>query len=238
MNIHTLGTLDGLFCKVCNIFSKVKRTDRLIQYSPPRTGSTVVWQIMNQIFPGREIKKTHTPSEVLQSNSWSIITFRDPVDTAISRFRISCDPQNFKSGKYSWSVMEKEILLTQKELESFFKLLQKMDYTLPENIILLHYDDFEDNLGFVFGAVRKKWKKRVEKSIIKKTIENSSQEENLKKSEKFEDFSEHDPHSQIHGNHVYVTDSLKDEVPQEYLEKIKEVLNEEIIEYENLIKII
>ena len=55
----------------------------LVQFSPPRSGSTLVYNIMREIFPHKKIFKVHT-FRAMCNEMPVVVTYRHPLDCIAS----------------------------------------------------------------------------------------------------------------------------------------------------------
>ena len=161
---------------------------KIILFSPIRTGSTYIWNILNKYYYF-DIPKQHNLKNI-NINKFYIVTIRNPLDSIISsatRYDITLTSQNVN--EYINEYLEeggKDIL----------DLNLKLD-----NVLLLKYEDFVNSEEYLaknlINFLNISFKRRL-RSIIKKfNIENV-----INISKKFDSFNEYDTKTHIHGNHI------------------------------------
>ncbi len=226
-----------------NLFTRKQSStteEQIIQYSPTRSGSTVAWQILTQIFPKKNIYKTHRidiPERNLDLTKFTdkiLITYRNPIDAAISRFRIGISKKDFQNKSYSWEQLEARTRETKEILNRLQTYVEFFNYRLPKNTILLRYEDFESNLDVIFDSIETHWGTHVSKDRRNKIKKRVSKKKNLKISKRLKRFGRYDKKTHIHGDHIYITDNLQEEIPPGYLTKLQSLLTEEIQFYKKL----
>jgi hypothetical protein len=113
----------------------------------PRTGSTLTWQILNEVFPGQKFSKTH-PAAWVPSGEWLVVTVRHPLDTVASHYRMRLvrAEHNGLPEEDPWLGIHTVFLEVKRHLESVREVL---DYP---RLILLRYEDFVNNYGVIFDA--------------------------------------------------------------------------------------
>ena len=136
---------------------------KIIFFSPIRTGSTYIWNILNKYYYF-DIPKHHSLKNI-NLNKFYIVTIRNPLDSIISsatRYDITLTSQNVN--KY-----------INEYLEEGGKDILNLDLKL-DNVLLLKYEDFVDNEEYIsknlINFLQISFKRRL-RSIIKKfNIEN------------------------------------------------------------------
>jgi hypothetical protein len=165
----------------------VKESDlELVCYGIPRSGSTLVYQLISGIYP-QGVAKTHRycPHRVKTT-----VSFRDFRDVVISLWRRS-NP----------TALNRQI--TKPEVEKFAGTcrlrIEELDrYFERGGICPLRYEEFAPNpaLERAFGII-------VAPDKAAALIAEFSMEKNAAIAEKLGSFKSIDPASQIHGNHIY-----------------------------------
>lgn len=162
---------------------------KIVQFSPQRSGSTLVYNILKDLFPTRYVDKKHKYT-LDDKNFPTVITYRHPYDCIGSlilkdKLRIT-----------DKIVHEKILLFRKNGWNDFF-----IQFKSSKNLFL-RYEDFYGNMDFLFNALENYFlitidgNKRVE---LKKKYKISNIKENLKK---FKTFDEYDKQTHFHGNHI------------------------------------
>ena len=165
-------------------------TDRkIIQFSPQRSGSTLVFNILKDLFPTHVVLKKHNYS-LDDKNFPTVITYRHPYDSIASLF------------------LKDKIIPTEKTMEDAIIEFREGGWNdffnqfNSKKILFLRYEDFCNNFDYMLDSLEdyfdiKISKKKRFKLKAKYEISNVK-----KKIEKFKDFSEYDDVSHFHGNHI------------------------------------
>jgi predicted O-linked N-acetylglucosamine transferase (SPINDLY family) len=195
---------------------------QIIQWSPPRTGSTLVWQILDALFEDPEyqenkwlkpniVKKTHA----LQHESLNdptcvfITTIRNPIDSMVSYMIVKKEP------------FTKESILKHIDMyKSNFNLIPLVQKTQHHTI--LRYEEFYDNYSIIFDAVEQLFSIKIDQSIRDTISTRFSRKRNKEIADGLSGFEVWEKDSFIHGDHIN-SDSLsywKTRVPGEYHDMI------------------
>ena len=163
----------------------------------PRSGSTLVGQIVSSLFPEETVLKTHPtwvdwtpdPSEFI------ITTVRDPRDVASSLYRVRMSRSGSTAGGKNG--MAHVIQRTQTHFMALMTLLMRQDLNISE----LKYEDFAHDHDVIFDLISEIFLTRISKETRKRLSEKFSIEANRKRASKLKDFNEVDDRA-IHGDHV------------------------------------
>jgi len=160
-------------------------------YGIPRSGSTLVYQLISGIYP-EGVAKTHRycPHRVKTA-----VSFRDFRDVVVSLWRRS-NPGN----------MDRQ--MSQEDIEKFAGLckerVQELNRYFDRGAICpLRYEDFATKPATVFDAVQKTFGVAVSPEKISELVNQYSLERNTEVSQRLRGFKQVDPGSQIHGNHIF-----------------------------------
>jgi Sulfotransferase domain len=170
----------------------VPETDlEFVCYGIPRSGSTLVYQLISGIYP-EGVAKTHRycPHRVKTA-----VSFRDFRDVVVSLWRRS-DPASVDR-QMNETDIEKFAGLCQdrvKELNRYFD---------RGGICPLRYEDFATKPATVFEAVEKTFGIAVSPEKITELVDQYSLERNREVSQRLRGFKQIDAGSQIHGNHIF-----------------------------------
>lgn len=159
----------------------------------PRSGSTLIWQIVQTLFPLQNIQKTH-PSWKHWSpdDSAIIITVRDPRDVAASlyRVRLSRGGENVGGEEGLRHVISRTL--------NYF---ESVPYLFDQYHILLKYESFVHNYKIIYDALESFAKIKINEETRKKLSKEFSINANKKRAQKLENFNQVDD-SGIHGDHI------------------------------------
>ncbi len=162
---------------------------KVIQFSPQRSGSTLVFNILQDLFPTRVVIKRHNYN-LNDKNFPTVITYRHPYDSIASLF------------------LKDQIIPTDEIIEDIIKQFREggwndfLNQFESSKILFLRYEDFCNDMNFILNSIedyfnisisenkRAELKAKYEISNVKKKIE------------KFKNFSEYDEVSHFHGNHI------------------------------------
>lgn len=163
--------------------------NKIIQYSPPRTGSSLMYNILKLVFKNSKIKKMHN-----YKNRFSyypvIVTYRNPLDAIASMYQV------------------KEL---EPNLENIDSLIKEFDLSTPNklieienntNVLLLKYELFLNDFDYIFDELEKFFSIKIDQEkrlFIKNELNIDSVN---KKIETLENFEEFDKETHWHGNHI------------------------------------
>jgi hypothetical protein len=157
----------------------------------PRSGSTLVWQLLQALFPDIKVGQTH-PGDYTSDGSFYFATIRNPFDVAASRYRVRLSRDPSSGGRPGMKA----------ELAFMRTTYAGLDRVLAEpQVHLLRYEHFYCNYNEVFDAVETRLSRAVthrervlleaEYSLGMNTMRAASQENFLKWDDKM-----------IHGDHI------------------------------------
>lgn len=169
----------------------MKRT--IIQFGMIRTGSTLIYNILKEIFIKDLIIKTHKyPSKWQSFRCFPIIcTYRDPLDIICSSIKRNKEFPNRK-------IINKHIsILKEWGFDDFIKLEKRYP-----NKCNLKYEDFHNNFKYVFDKLETFLDLQIPNNL-RDEIENKWSIPKVKGIvTKYKSFAEYDKESQIHGLHI------------------------------------
>ena len=134
----------------------VSKHDKILQYSPPRSGSTVTWRLLDLLFGiyNPHINKWVNPDVVFKSHDFAdiqkfiqkrhpvVITLRDPVDTVMSILR-----KSKKISKLSISILRTHKHILRKEYIDLVDLHTRVleNYKNHKLVCILSYETLMNN---------------------------------------------------------------------------------------------
>jgi LPS sulfotransferase NodH len=160
-------------------------------YGIPRSGSTLVYQLISGIYPAG-VAKTH---RYCHHRVKTAVSYRDFRDVVVSLWRRS-NPDKVDR-QMNEAEIEKFVGICQdrvKELNRYFD---------RGGICPLRYEDFTTKPALVFEAVEKTFGITVSPEKMTELVDRYSFEKNREVSQRLRGFKQIDPESQIHGNHIY-----------------------------------
>lgn len=182
----------------------------------PRSGSTLVWQILSEVLP-HPILQTHPASWEPDGTSLVVVTIRDPRDVAASLYRVRIS----RGGLGVGGPEGLENVLQQMNLH--FKGAQKI---LEGPHLLLRYEEFFWSMRVIWDALCRTFgllipppdRERIEKMF--------SLDANRERASKLKDFNQVGEYH-IHGDHVgeAVPGSWVRTLPEWAWPRMKEVCN-------------
>ena len=113
---------------------------RIIQFGMIRSGSTLIYNLLRNIFPEKTITKTHE-IYVLPLDFPIICTYRDPlaiICSSIKRYKMT-PTRDF---------IDKQIIELNRYGYKGFNQLQSLENR--ENILVLRYEKFFNNMNYIF----------------------------------------------------------------------------------------
>jgi len=192
----------------------------MIQFSPVRSGSTLVYNILKNIFKKKIIKK-HNINNVDKN---VVITYRNPLDSLASLILID-NPNIIPLQVDDSLLMDKLIELRKNGLDDIIKIFNN-----PQPLFL-KYEDFKNNYNYIYENISSHFMIEIDQDK-RDYINDKFSLLNVKNLiDRHKSFKEWDKTTQLHGNHIskYNGESyFKDFFNEKQMEKIKEVLNKHI----------
>ncbi|MEM9325029.1 MAG: hypothetical protein AAGA85_05215 [Bacteroidota bacterium] len=171
-------------------FSKRKNT--IIQFSPIRSGSTLVYNILKEVFPEQTVTKAHKITEAQMTKAQLVCTYRNPVDSIYSSLlfqELAPDVSNIivqiQHLKENGLVQLCELLTKRKDILT----LRYEDFYLDHELI---YNRLEAHFNFKIDDLKR------EELLLKYEVDAVKKNFTSKYSNAFE----YDPNSHWHGNHI------------------------------------
>ncbi|MEX0961455.1 MAG: hypothetical protein WDZ28_01195 [Simkaniaceae bacterium] len=182
---------------------ELSENQRILLLTPPRTGSTFVYNILAYLFEDinfshishnfnqKRVVKSHTQGVKLRNYDCLFISAkRSPLDMfdSISRTNhIPMDMQNIKKLKYVSNAKPIYHYLSKKPLSK---------------VLFLTYEKFVDNINYLFDELEGFFSIEIPHEMRKKIEQMFSKEEMLKIQNRYKDFSQYDLVTGIHGAHI------------------------------------
>lgn len=175
--------------KLNQFFLKKDLTNKILQFSPPRSGSTLIYNILREIFPEKEITKQHTYRHII-SRYPVVVSYRHPLDciaSSIQRYGLS--PTN--------EVIEQQIIeFEENGISDILKIKNK------KNVLMLRYEDFFDNFNNIYDSIDQFFDIKIS-CEMREDMTSRYQIQNIEKIVSSKNtFSEYDTMTHWHGNHI------------------------------------
>lgn len=168
---------------------QVFRNKYVIQMSPIRTGSTLVFNLLREVLPQKKVLKKHQFSSGF-GHCPIVATVRHPLDAIASVCRVG-----------GIEISDQGL---SKATRDFFEngaddLIRIKD---RPNVLLLRYELFINDFDYIFTKLEQFFKLNIS-SVERSRLAKKYSIENAKKiAARFDRFSEWDLETQIHGNHL------------------------------------
>ena len=168
--------------------------NKIIQFGMMRSGSTLIFNILKEVFNNYIIIKTHQfPTLKLRKiqNIPLVCTYRDPLDIICSSIKRNTELPNR-------GVIKKHIKELKKHgFDDFIKL-----ETNYKNKINLRYENFFNNYDYIFNKLENFFCIKISKEFrfyLKNKFSINNVKEQIKN---FNNFQEYDSQSHFHGLHI------------------------------------
>lgn len=165
---------------------------KIVQFGVPRSGSTLVYQILKKIIDCKVIKvHDYLPGDIV------VCTFRDFRDSVISNWRVVSNPDKNKK------INREDIFNNFKHIEKSIYSLNRYKSEKSNKILFLRYEDFVCDYSLIYNSISKTFGVSLDDNRIEKISIECSFKKNKDISSKYNSFREWDKDSQIHGLHLY-----------------------------------
>lgn len=179
--------------------------EKIFLLTPPRTGSTLVYNVLRFLFMDINEKpwyhryqnlviKDHDIHQFLPRFNY-VVTIRNPVDACISLYRTSYPEDHAVIYE---KMLDLSVNAQLKSFRSINKILERR-YKLT----VLHYEDFVDDFDFLLKSIESAFSFTIlpeDKELLRKALS----KKNVKAyTERFSGFEEYDHYSNFHGNHIH-----------------------------------
>jgi len=158
----------------------------------PRSGSTLIWQILQALYPEQEILKTH-PDIWDPDGSTAVVTIRDPHDVVASLYRVRLSRDHGRQV----GTMRDLLQAIDRMLISYACLWSVLDG--PS--VVLRYEEFWDDHDVIYNALSTTFRTTISPSTRHSLSEQFGVEANRERASKMRDFRDVDEF-QIHGDHM------------------------------------
>lgn len=212
---------------------------KIVQHAMPRSGSTLVLQVLLRLFDEEDIKYTH---DFIETDKDLIITYRDFKDVLASHWRIWYAKLDVDKiiNKPTYKEI-KNMIGTVKNRVSTLNKYSK-NYKGYDRVLWLKYEDFFDNYDFLFEKLEAFFSMRISEEKRKQIIEETNLELKKKQQKKIpikktdRIFDNYEDEKDIHANHIHPTIKpvkgyWKKVIPEEFHQMINYALEEDLKEW-------
>ncbi len=163
----------------------------VLQFSPPRTGSTLVWNVLRELFPGRRIKKKHSLKKTrLGPFCLPIVcTVRHPLDAMASS--IQC--QELPKTDESIDMLRKEFDLAMRSV---------LDIRTDSHALILKYEQFSNDHEYLFNELECFFGINIDSHKRQGICDKYNVKKVKEKTEQMGDFDNWNKKDHFHGRHV------------------------------------
>jgi hypothetical protein len=171
------------------IINRLYKTKEIIQFSPPRSGSTLIFNILREVFPTKDIRKQHNYKYNI-SQCPVVISYRHPLDciaSSIQRYGLSPTDE----------VIKNQIVEFEKNgISDILKVKNK------QNVLMIRYEEFVNDFDNIYNSIDDFFGTEI--SFEKRRVlTNRYQIENIEKIvESKNTFTEYDEITHWHGKHI------------------------------------
>lgn len=162
---------------------------KILQISPPRTGSTKMWNILKMAY-GNDVSKYHIFDVDNAFNIPIVMTVRNPYDMVCSSIL-----------RYGQQITDQSVSEQIMEI-SEFGLDVPMRFINDDNVLIFRYEDYIFDWDFTFnkleeflGEIDESKKKEIVEKLEIKNIKNNIMNT-------MDSFSQYDKKTHIHGKHI------------------------------------
>lgn len=124
----------------------IKNRRKIVQFSPIRSGSTLVTNILRELFPERTVRKSHDIKSLSRKAHLHLIKF--PV-VSTCRYPLDIVASELKVNNVKPTAMEIERACQTLDHNGLIELKKILNM---KNVLLLKYEDFYGNLNFLFDS--------------------------------------------------------------------------------------
>ena len=163
--------------------------EEIIQFGPVRSGSTLIYNLLRDIFPNSEVRKTHY-MEKNPSTKYIVSTYRNPLDIMASLIQFHDQMPTIAS------IREKIFFIKNNGLVDFVNIIDN------DKILKLKYEDFYNNYNYIYDKFETYFKIKID-SEQRIFLDKKYKINNIKKIvQKYDSFNDFDDITHWHGNHI------------------------------------
>lgn len=207
---------------------------RIFQISPPRTGSTLIFNILQYLFEdtlamhytnrNKRVYKGHGSSSIRDDNIYFVSTIRNPLDALASWV---CANEKLDDNRRA-IVNERKLMGHARFILSHYNSFYRLSKSLPsDKILILKYEIFDKNFEYVYSELENFFHISID-SQTRESINKYFNKDAMKSlASEYQSYNNYHPYIGIHGKHInYV--NWKVNIPPEFhdliLNQFKDVL--------------
>jgi hypothetical protein len=193
----------------------------IVQFGLGRTGSTLIYRILKQIYP--DVMKCHLPEipPYLNSNAKIIVSIRHPIESFLSFIRVHEFPDSKDNINFSNEMINTYINGRYNQERRLAWILKNY----KDKILVLKYEKFYEDFDYTFDKLEKYLDVKIDTKHREDIKQICSISNSIKIQNNLDDFYESDKDTGIHGHHI-MTPNLK--------ETFKFIDNTQLRELENI----
>jgi hypothetical protein len=203
----------------------------VIQFGIPRTGSTLVYRVLQEIFGNVEKCHMSQVKPYLNKNINIVVSVRHPIDSFLSYIRVVDFPYASQKPDITMSLVKKYLPRRIEEHDQLTTILSRRNknYTL-----VLKYERFYNDIKYMCDIICDFF--NVQPTNIIDIIKTCNLESTVKLQETMSSFKEHDSRSNIHGNHIKTPEphSIYEATNPNVIAYLENIFKKQIEEWDNL----
>lgn len=170
----------------------------VVQYSLPRTGSTVIRRVLYSLFPESEAPSQHPPLKYDSRDSLIVSSCRYPLDVLVSYARVHHCEQGYELG----GIDEDLLAHHAKRIKTLYQwYFEDLDHH-RSNILQLKYEKFWNNYDYIFDNLETFFSIEIDNNKRHDITQKCGIENSRKIQARLKDFSCVDEKTSLHGNHI------------------------------------
>ena len=170
----------------------------IVQYSLPRTGSTVIRRLLYSLFPESEAPSQHPPLKHDSRDSLIVSSCRHPLDILVSYIRVHTCEQGYELGGIDENLLAHHAERIKKLHYWYF---EDLDHH-RSHILQLKYEKFWNNYDYIFDNLETFFSIEIDNNKRHDIAQKCGIENSRKIQARLKDFSCVDEKTSLHGNHI------------------------------------
>jgi hypothetical protein len=163
----------------------------IVQFGPPRSGSTLVYNVIREGYPERTVLKEHWLTRYYR-HPWSrapiVCTVRHPLDVVASRIQVDGDMPTTES-------IERNL-----QAVAHYRLLLRIRH--DPRVLTLRYESFVNDFDYLFDQLEQFLDERIDNETKTNIRGRYDLDEVRQKAKRLGSFENWDREDHIHGNHI------------------------------------
>ena len=204
-------------------FHKIFGAKKIIQFSPPRTGSTLVFNILREALPDRDIEKTHNYKRKF-SRYPVIASYRHPLDAIASSIQ-----------RYGRTPSDEEIAVQIQEFEAG-GIRVILDIRHDKNVLMMRYEDFYHDHDYIYDRLEKFFSIGISAEKRRAISGRYNIDAVNEMVSQFDNFESYHKETQLHGRHISAykgeTNYYKDYFTSQQIAHLKDVYRDILVAFD------